>query len=1087
MGMHIVRTHAEGVLSADVVAALREAAGKGPAVLIVPSFEAQIEARKQLAEHPDPALFGIAVTTLSAWVKERWGLWGTGAQLVEKQLRTIALEQVLFEAGQKDPAPGLLSLLSSLAERALPWLPLMPNMKVDMLWAKSCGLTDAEAHAVELVGSYAALIHSCGYIEAAEAAKDIVSVMEEAGAPVPALVVSRPQKLSRSQRKLLLDVARASEVWIVGTQSNVEADRGLRSLEETLASAAEEDHIACEVRQSAAAEPEGRAEELSCLRCALFTETASLEAHGAVRLAEPEGPLAEAELIAQEIERLAASGERTVVVATPAPDRAWRELAPKLAARHIAVSARLESPLLDTAAGHAFIAYAEVVAHLAELAKTWPEPDTLEDGRVRVRLGDMSWWPPRGLTDFLLCDIAHMTAGKAQALDAKWRSERLLVPADVLATLQNEKEVGISCARATQELLRGRIGTAAQRLLAPYLSGIEAPDDLYEEDDGKISVRTDRLEDPLSDTVAQGTLAAILSLAGSLKDLGISADPKAEHPYPLETVVALMKQGMGEISIVVLPEWDDGKAEAHVRIASASEAAGIEPCSADALICCGQTSEESKVETGDDVLSALLDRCCVEPAPDPMQDVRARFVSELSVPRHVLVVERTRQNADAKESYPSVMMTELLSAYGVDDGKDDKGKTWMDRAHDAGMPASTADEHCIVKDLMPDGRSPEPSASEKIVPAGAIGDASKAYVVVTPPGRLDIVDGRPLLSASQIESYLECPLKWFSLRRLRLTDSDTGFEGMEIGTFVHSVLESSHRKLLEDALAKAGMSWEELDAAPWTPLPDSRVDMLRNPERMSAAQKLLGETFDELLEGQYVKNARHQQPLVPHTEADLGALRRIRHDLDTFVGYEAGLFEGFEPRHFEWSFGGKGEKIEYADAYLTGTIDRVDIDGHGSACVIDYKHKSASSFAKDYAVFPGGAPASGAGLVLPRRVQSLIYGQVMRRQHPELHVVAAVYLSTQDPHAVSGAVSENLADRIFGEHAPGKRTLEMMTVPDNESFGTDEKGMDAVLDATEELIRQKIHELMEGNIEAAPCDVDACTYCPVLGCERRLG
>ena len=59
MGMHIVRTHAEGVVSADVVAALREASSKGAAVLVVPSFEAQIAAQKQLSGLSDPALFGI--------------------------------------------------------------------------------------------------------------------------------------------------------------------------------------------------------------------------------------------------------------------------------------------------------------------------------------------------------------------------------------------------------------------------------------------------------------------------------------------------------------------------------------------------------------------------------------------------------------------------------------------------------------------------------------------------------------------------------------------------------------------------------------------------------------------------------------------------------------------------------------------------------------------------------------------------------------------------------------------------------------------------------------------------------------------
>ncbi|MDY3970139.1 MAG: hypothetical protein SOY95_05825, partial [Atopobiaceae bacterium] len=630
MGMHIVHTHAEGVVSADVVAALREASSKGAAVLVVPSFETQIAAQKQLAGLSDPALFGISVTTLSAWIKERWDVWGDGRHLVEKPVRTIAIEQVLLDAGQAEPLPGMLRLLSSLAEEALPWLPLMPNSKVDEFRAKQYGLTAAEASAIGLVGAYADMIHALGYIEPAEASAEIVPAMERAGAQVPTLVVSGISKLGRSQRELLAAAARVSDVWFIGTERNAEADRGLRSLEEELLALAGDNHVACEEPESEAPESMARAEELSKLRRALFTEAETMHGTGAVFLAEPEGPLAEAEHLAATICRLADAGEKKIVVSTPDPERAWRELAPKLACRHIAVSARLERPLAKTEAGHAFISYAETVAELAELAETWPEPETLEDGTERIRLGDMSWWPPRGLTDFLLSDISHITTGKAQTLDAKWRSDRLLVPEDVLTTLQNEREVGASCARATQELLRGRIGTAAQRLLTPYIAGIETPDDLFVDEDRDISIRTERLSDTLSDTFEAGTLEGILSLAGTLKELGISADPKAEHPVSLRLVVALMKQAMGEKALVTRPARSEKDALAQVRIASQSEVAGMEPCSADALICCGQTSQESSIGTGDDVLSALLERCGIEPAPDPMQDARARFVSALS-------------------------------------------------------------------------------------------------------------------------------------------------------------------------------------------------------------------------------------------------------------------------------------------------------------------------------------------------------------------------------------------------------------------------------------------------------------------------
>ena len=97
-------------------------------------------------------------------------------------------------------------------------------------------------------------------------------------------------------------------------------------------------------------------------------------------------------------------------------------------------------------------------------------------------------------------------------------------------------------------------------------------------------------------------------------------------------------------------------------------------------------------------------------------------------------------------------------------------------------------------------------------------------------------------------------------------------------------------------------------------------------------------------------------------------------------------------------------------------------------------------------------------------------------------------ISTSRTHALAGAVSDNAVVNVFGTHAPSDQTLKRMTVDDRECFGREEsQGMDALLDATEDAIREKVHELLDGNIEARPLDKDACTYCPVMNCERRLG
>jgi hypothetical protein len=46
--------------------------------------------------------------------------------------------------------------------------------------------------------------------------------------------------------------------------------------------------------------------------------------------------------------------------------------------------------------------------------------------------------------------------------------------------------------------------------------------------------------------------------------------------------------------------------------------------------------------------------------------------------------------------------------------------------------------------------------------------------------------------------------------------------------------------------------------------------------------------------------------------------------------------------------------------------------------------------------------------------------------------------------------------------------------------------MRALLDATEQAVAQKVELLRAGRIEADPLDANACSYCPVLNCERRM-
>ncbi len=1093
--LHIVTTAEECLASAEVRACLGEALRThGTATLLVSSFADQLVVQKELSAYPALSL-GVTVTTPVAWTKERWEVWGDGTHVVEPLARTIAVQRAIAQAPQTlsrgvSLNVGTVQLLSALAQRALPWLPLDSAGKPNELACHEAGLTDAEVGVVALAGEYARIIHQAGYVEESEAMARVVGAMAEGLVDPGSVCVAGLGETPRAVRELLADLACAGELTIVAQTGNDAALEGQRSaislVEEAIAARGGSVSWQGETTPGPVANP-GRASELQDLAQSIFgTETGIVPA-GAVEFLAPAGPLAEAELVASRVLELAESGAREVVVVAADPARAWRELSPKLYSRGVTCEAELSSRVDQLEAGRAFLEFASSVAQLSELAASWPAPEESPEGELVV-LGDMNWWPPRALADFLRQDIAHVPTERAVSLDRAWRADRLLTPADVLATLQNPKATSAPVAAATRELLRGRVGSAASKLLAPYLQDAEpAPADLVPNEATLELVPVAPEHNRLEDERDIGVLDAVLGIAGTLKDLGITADPGVPAHVPLSTLVELCAQAMSQTSVIVRPGAWAGDGACRCRIYGRARAAGLAPLSADALVSCSMTSTEWPVATGDDVLSALLERLGIEPKANPAAHERSVFWRMLRVPRSKLVVERCGVDASGSPCYSAVMLTELLSCYGKVSADKDKG-----------LPMRSLGEDQADANLSTGGRGMDVLGASDPSPAGSISGANAALVVVPPTGRVDLVEGKPLLSASQIESYLECPYKWFSLRRLRLQDSDAGFGPMEMGTFAHRVLEVTHSRLLAEARERAGVGEDErLD--PWVMLPGSRV-LEDDAEGLAHAHEVLLAEFEEHLRHQSLRQGKRSryQAFVPHNSADEAQLAQLKRDLETALDYEAGLFVGYEPRFFEWDFGTQDEPVEYAGAWICGTIDRVDVDAHQQAVVIDYKHKGPNGFAKEYGVTPVQRPScdfqfetdeqQAAPYGLPRRVQSLIYGQVVRRMHPELKVRAAVYLGTRGSHAVGGAILGNSIDRVLGSHAPAREgSLATYAVADNNSYGMEgEHGMEAYLDATEAAIAEKVAQLLAGNVEANPLDAAACSFCPVMNCERRL-
>jgi ATP-dependent helicase/nuclease subunit B len=178
------------------------------------------------------------------------------------------------------------------------------------------------------------------------------------------------------------------------------------------------------------------------------------------------------------------------------------------------------------------------------------------------------------------------------------------------------------------------------------------------------------------------------------------------------------------------------------------------------------------------------------------------------------------------------------------------------------------------------------------------------------------------VSASRLETWAKCPLRYYLGQVLKLGDRDdpertTELSAMDRGSLVHTVLEI----FIQEAIDRPGGPPAPNEA--WTDADRHRI------------RGIAAEVF-----AQYHAEGRTGRALTwQRTRADLLA------DLDTFLTADDAhrAANGVRPAHTEMPFGVKGEpplSIELDDGRVLtfrGFADRVDVADDGRAVVLDYK------------------------------------------------------------------------------------------------------------------------------------------------------
>jgi len=175
-------------------------------------------------------------------------------------------------------------------------------------------------------------------------------------------------------------------------------------------------------------------------------------------------------------------------------------------------------------------------------------------------------------------------------------------------------------------------------------------------------------------------------------------------------------------------------------------------------------------------------------------------------------------------------------------------------------------------------------------------------------------------SASSLEVWASCPVKWFVQRLLRAEDLDPDPEPLARGGLAHAVLKDTLEGLREQA-----------GSAKLT------------PARLGLARKLLREALE--------RRAR-EFPLSAAEERRPGLRRRLEADLERYLEHAAERESPLEPTYLELGFGFVEEDglpaLDLGEGLkLRGRIDRVDVDAEGREAVLyDYKGRNAPPAAK---------------------------------------------------------------------------------------------------------------------------------------------
>lgn len=1007
-------------------------------VVLLPDADRAVAYRKRAADG-GCSLMGVTVAAFGAWVRDLWELYGDGRTFVSRLEREALLRAACegpAEGGCVDPKSGKRAQLDGAGERcelaegriaddgvasagagetgalgldrvaaacvaAGVGLPAFDAAVQDAQQGVSAGAgalegaTCAEVPVLRMIGGYLDRLAQLGMIEPGQAL-----------ALLPELLPQRPLRVLLEDAAPLTPVQEAffsacswMEVEVraaSGSQGPVRAPEGVRVrfafpsgqyawpalladiVRDALGTAADRGAAPAVVAvPAAAAAPAAGDDGVSGGEDA---SDSSADSHRGGRSAGPQAA--------------------AVVVAAKDPAALFGRVAPALVRQGHVVALRGRRRFADTAFGRAICSLrrflddgqAGGISHI--------------EGYGDIAPTDVERWDRADLADWALSPFSGMTRKAAFKLDADMRADRTARRSDLCARLRGDNPMFAAMERL------------ALRLDAQAAAELEA------------AVRriTNRSEAWRAEQLS--ALRALQRAADAAKLAGLGADAAFDQVKCLKV----------NVSRIVAPRGCDGAAlgAPDVLMTDQNTAASLGSGSCKVLVAADLTSAAYPAADPEDASRVLLEHLGVKRADSALARMRRAFFALEHAAVDQLILERCLNDLSADPTYPCVVLEEFVDCYRDDPtATEDIDNPYSLPAHLQGGMLLRGEDALCANDALSDVPAPKAARIEPPL-TGAVSSEARSLVVLPRVLQGGQVLDEPCLSPSQIESYLECPYKWFAQRRLRLDDLDEGFGPLEMGDFAHNALHSFYKHMSED-----------LGEAKVTPqlLPQARKLMADVLARHKALQPHLRQS---------------ENRLIPTSQVEHRELAELERKLMDYLDFEAELLPTFAPKYLEYDVA-CGGAVDYAGHKLLGTADRIDVDGEGRCAIIDYKGSISGSYAL------GVREEGRLG-----KVQALIYAQVVRRTLG-IEPVGALYVCYGRRKMISGAYDGRV---IENAHLPNMRHKDCMCA---------DRPFSDVLDETEEAVAAALERMLAGDIRPRPETPEACKWCPVSSCSERRG